>query len=185
MRQQALRASLLQTAIELIAREGFDAVTVTQIAEGAGTSRRTFFRYFDSKDDVVFDWLDQLGDFVLGQLLLDSRSTPAMQRLRDALIALGRHLDDDRKRAILMTRVVFDTPTLSRRWRAENSRWEGEAEQVLARGRTGDDNLELKVLVSAATATFFTTLRAWSESDHQKSIETWVRTGFKHLLESS
>ena len=183
-RQQQLRSKLIASGLDLISQHGFDAITVTQIAEAAGTSRRTFFRYFDSKDDIVFDWLDEQGDYVMGQLLLDARATPPMQRLRDSLIATGRHLDENRKHAILMTSAVFDTPSLSRRYRAENTRWEGEVVVVLKRARPGDKDLDLRVQVAAATATFFTALRAWSESDHSKPIEHWVRQSFRYLLSS-
>ncbi len=181
-RQQQLRSKLIACGLELIAQHGFDVITVTQIAEAAGTSRRTFFRYFDSKDDIVFDWLDEQGDYVMGQLLLDARATPPMQRLRDAMLALSRHLDENRKHAILMTSTVFDTPSLSGRYRAENTRWESEVVQVLKRGRPGDKDLDLRVQVAAASVTFFTALRAWAESNHDKPIEQWVRQAFRYLL---
>lgn len=47
------RQGLAVAAMELFARQGFHATTVEQITELAGVSPRTFFRYFDSKDDVL------------------------------------------------------------------------------------------------------------------------------------
>lgn len=41
-------------AFELFAERGFDATTVDDIAAAAGIGRRTFFRYFDSKNDIVW-----------------------------------------------------------------------------------------------------------------------------------
>ena len=48
------RTALRLAGLELFASDGFDSVTVDQIAERAGVSRRTFFRHFRNKDDVLF-----------------------------------------------------------------------------------------------------------------------------------
>ncbi|GAB2671826.1 TetR family transcriptional regulator [Saccharopolyspora gloriosae] len=50
-------------ALDLFAANGFEATTVDQIAEAAGVGRRTFFRYFRSKEDAVFgDHEERLAD---------------------------------------------------------------------------------------------------------------------------
>jgi AcrR family transcriptional regulator len=48
------RAEIVDIAIELFVRDGFDATTVEAIAAAAGCSPRTFYRYFGSKEDVMF-----------------------------------------------------------------------------------------------------------------------------------
>ena len=51
------RAELEAVCLDLFVRHGFDAVSVDDIADAAGIGRRTFFRYFPSKNDAVW------GDF--------------------------------------------------------------------------------------------------------------------------
>lgn len=49
------RTRLQQAALDLFARDGFEAVTAAQIAERAGVTERTFFRHFPDKREVLFD----------------------------------------------------------------------------------------------------------------------------------
>jgi mycofactocin system transcriptional regulator len=75
------REELERVAMRLFSEHGFDATTVDDIAVAAGIGRRTFFRYFGSKNDVVW------GRFAEG--LVDFRATleatPADVPLDDAL----------------------------------------------------------------------------------------------------
>ena len=49
-----VREALIDAALELFARDGFDATHADRVAERAGVSPRTFFRYFPTKESVVF-----------------------------------------------------------------------------------------------------------------------------------
>lgn len=62
------RVHVVAQAIRLFSENGYDATTVEQIASAAGVSRRTFFRQFRSKEDVIFadheSLLEQAGDYL-------------------------------------------------------------------------------------------------------------------------
>ena len=82
-RRVTSRAELEQVAFGLFERRGFDATTVDDIAAAAGIGRRTFFRYFRSKNDVPW------GDFdaELARMRLRLAATPPAEPLADALRA--------------------------------------------------------------------------------------------------
>lgn len=66
-KQQLVQETIWDAAIEVFAQKGFDATTVEEIAEAAGVSRRSFFRYFASKDHLLGG-----GIIYFGQTLCDS-----------------------------------------------------------------------------------------------------------------
>lgn len=59
---------LMSAAIELFDEEGYEATTVAQIAERAGLTKRTFFRYFSDKREVLFSGSQDLQRLWLGGL---------------------------------------------------------------------------------------------------------------------
>jgi TetR/AcrR family transcriptional regulator, regulator of mycofactocin system len=75
------RTRIEQVALDLFARRGFEQVTADEIAEAAGISRRTFFRYFATKADAVW------GDFAAHVERLD-RLLATMRPDRPVLAAI-------------------------------------------------------------------------------------------------
>jgi mycofactocin system transcriptional regulator len=84
------RARLEQVALELFAAEGFERVTADEIAEAAGVSRRTFFRYFPTKADAVW------GDFSGHVARLEGRlaATPPEQSVLASICAAYLEVND-------------------------------------------------------------------------------------------
>ena len=60
-KRQLVRDELTEAALKLLAFQGFEETTIDQMAAAAGVSRRTFFRYFQSKEDVIIEFLSDLG----------------------------------------------------------------------------------------------------------------------------
>ncbi|MEU4654866.1 mycofactocin system transcriptional regulator [Streptomyces sp. NPDC023723] len=84
------RAELERIGFELFDGRGFEAVTVDDIAAAAGIGRRTFFRYFSSKNDLVWgDFEVQLG-WLRKLLAAVPAETPVMTALRTAIVEFNR-----------------------------------------------------------------------------------------------
>ena len=78
-------------AIGLLARQGFDATSVEELAEAAGMSRSTFFRKFGSMEDVVFADHERILAQVTGRLA-ESRQDPLAAVEDAALLVFEHHL---------------------------------------------------------------------------------------------
>ncbi|MET9387108.1 mycofactocin system transcriptional regulator [Streptomyces sp. NPDC002928] len=84
------RADLERLGFELFARQGFDATTVDDIAGAAGIGRRTFFRYFASKNDLVWGDFEQQLDGFRKLLSASDPDVPMMTALREAVVEFNR-----------------------------------------------------------------------------------------------
>src|SRR5687767_6815234 len=84
-KRQLVAGELRDAALMLLATKGFDAVTVDDIVAVAGVSRRTFFRYFASKEDVVVRFIADMGAGVVAELAARPRDEPPSTALRHAV----------------------------------------------------------------------------------------------------
>src|ERR1041385_5211055 len=90
-------ADLEEAALALFTEKGFDGVTIDDIAAAADVSRRTFFRYFASKEDVILsDHPRRLDEPQAG---LDRRpvAEPALTALRHAILSLVSTYEENRE----------------------------------------------------------------------------------------
>jgi mycofactocin system transcriptional regulator len=101
-----------RAALELFARQGYDETTVDEIAAAVGVSRRTFFRYYESKPDVVWGEFDAELTRLSERLAEAPDDQPMLDVLRGAVMATNRfgagELDELRIRIGLISTV----PTL-------------------------------------------------------------------------
>lgn len=100
---------LEKVAFELFARKSFEATTVDEIATAAGIGRRTFFRYFESKNDIVWGRFTEHLDLMRDRFRRCPPDQPLMDALRAVVIDFNRIDPDEapwhRRRMELILRV--------------------------------------------------------------------------------
>jgi AcrR family transcriptional regulator len=152
-RRKALTAAELEAAAyRLFGERGFDNVTVDDIAAEADVSRRTFFRYFASKEDVLladhFVQLARLRD------AMDARppNEPIVTALRNALLSLADDFEERKEMIITRGRIMRDTPSLQARSLVHQRLWEDAMQEMVADRLGVDPVKDLRPgVVSAAT----------------------------------
>jgi AcrR family transcriptional regulator len=152
-RRKRLTATELEAAAyRLFGERGFDAVTVDDIAAEADVSRRTFFRYFASKEDVLladhFVQLARLREAIAAR----PPDEPIVTALRNALLSLTGDFDDRKEMIILRGRLMRDTPSLQARSLVHQKLWEDAMQEMVAARLGVDPVADLRPgLVSATT----------------------------------
>jgi mycofactocin system transcriptional regulator len=140
-RRVTSRAELEQIAFSLFATRGFDATTVDDIATAAGIGRRTFFRYFPSKNDIPWGAFEQELDRMRTRLKACPPEMPLMDAIRLALIDFNQvapaQVPLHRRRMELILRV----PTLFAHSTLRFTAWRAVVADFVAErtGRRPDD----------------------------------------------
>jgi AcrR family transcriptional regulator len=185
--REAIRAELARLALDLFLRDGFDSVTVNDLAAAGGVSRSTFLRYFASKEEAVLGVVDAQAELVAGTLAARPADEDAWTALRHALV--DTNLDpyrQDRNRALAMTRLIMHTPALSARLLEKQNSWRPTLAKALAERRKAKATPSLRdaALAAAALACLDVALRSWSASDGRRSLVELVDETFDTLTTS-
>lgn len=157
---------LTAVALELFSHNGFDATTVNDIAAAAGVSRRTIFRYYSSKNDLVWgDFSAQLERFRV-HLRSGPADRPLMTTVRRSIVAFNDYgpaaLPELRTRMRLITTV----PTLQAHATMRYAEWcSVVAEYVGERLGVPADDLIPATLAQAALGASIATFRVWVDRD--------------------
>jgi AcrR family transcriptional regulator len=138
MRERTRRlaqAELTVIAQDLFVEQGYEETTVEQIAAAAGMSKRTFFRYFASKDDLVIGKYDMFGDRMAVALRSRPRDEPVWESMRRLFDLTTVYVEDgvERARNEAMERIVQSTPSLNARYLEKLSRMQGLLVDEIAR----------------------------------------------------
>jgi AcrR family transcriptional regulator len=137
-KRQLVKDEIARGAWELFDREGYEATTVEEIAGRAGISRRTFFRYYSSKEDVVVGTSDALAEAFLAAFRGRPAAEPPLTTIHRALrpVVVDRVKDADQGRAIM--RLLRESATLRRAMMERHARMEERLAALLA-ARLGAD----------------------------------------------
>jgi AcrR family transcriptional regulator len=112
-KQELVRGEIFNAAWRLFGAHGYEATTVADIAAAAGVSRRTFLRYFSSKEDVLVETTDDLAEAMLAAMAERPSTEPPLVAIERALVpVLEGRLQTERTQTII--RLLRESRTLRR-----------------------------------------------------------------------
>jgi AcrR family transcriptional regulator len=113
--QPDARARLQEAALALYGERGYDETTVAEIAERAGLTKRTFFRYFADKREVLFWGSELLEQQMVAAIEAAPAPASALGLIGAALDAAGVRFEEVREFAGLRHRIIASSPELRER----------------------------------------------------------------------
>ena len=141
------RAELEQIALELFAERGFEATTVDDIAAAAGISRRTFFRYYPSKNDVVWGDFEVLLAAMEEWLAQTELDVPVLEALTDAVVRFNSLPPEAVPAHRQRMSLILHVPALQAHSNLRYADWRAVVARFVASRAGGEEGAALPQLV--------------------------------------
>ncbi|MFI6265077.1 TetR/AcrR family transcriptional regulator [Micromonospora sp. NPDC051006] len=176
--QRAIQAH----AVRLFTERGYDATTVTDVAEAAGVSPMTVYRHFPTKEDLVL--IDQHGRLVAERIAATPTTQPLVRRIGSALIDSAATLtggrDGDAPTAngqflLARLRLMISTPALRAKHLDNHYALQQAIVAALADDATDPDApFHAQAAASACLAAMHTALVRWAEEDGRSELSDLI-----------
>jgi AcrR family transcriptional regulator len=141
---------LIEVAMALFLERGFEATTLDDIAADADISRRSFFHYFASKEEVIFAWHEETTAALVAAVAARPADETMLTAAENAITAIARQLDSDE--ALAIARLKQDNPALQARDQLKYEQLERALAEALARrGGRKSDALHARLVAMIAT----------------------------------
>lgn len=166
--RRAAYEEITSVAMGLFLEQGFEQTTIDQIASSAGISRRSFFRYFGTKEDIVLGDLASQGELVTAALERIPPTVGPWEALREALRAVDA-LTIDPEVTLKIARMMYQTSSLRSRSIEKHLHWQALLVPDIRRrlGIAEDDvtNPAPAAIVASAIACLDAAGEVWVEGD--------------------
>jgi AcrR family transcriptional regulator len=162
---------LTSAALDLYLERGYDHVTVADIAERAGLTRRSYFRYFPDKREVLFAGSERLPAALREAVLAADPAAPPLAAVLDACDRFGSQITEilghdhvARRRA-----VIDSSAELQERERTKSAAVTAALDGALR--ERGTDPTTAALVAQVASVAIGLAFRRWSESDDASFTE--------------
>ena len=186
-KKRAVRKALEEAAFRMFDERGFAETTIDQIADEADVSRSTFFRYFGSKEAVLFGSY-AANEEILARLLLERpRGEAPLVAFEEALVdfvavpGVAREPVDAKRFA----RILEATPALKARSTELTHNWRIRVSQTLARREGKPTPGAMHLLVAAVGLAVMERLRdEYIDPSFSGDLEALIRNQFSLLRQA-
>lgn len=167
LKKERTKEALEKAALRLFQERGYAKTSVAEIAAEAEVSRRTFFRYFRSKEGVVFANAEENGRRLQEAIELEPKGLHPLEAFGNAVVRLTRADMDESRAAEVLARQRLFVENLELRSRlSEIARvWARYLADALAKRDGRDVPNDTDLLFSAIGVTIIqTVMHQWTES---------------------
>lgn len=164
------REEIAGAALQLFAQRGFADVTVDEIVTAAGVSRRTFFRYFETKEDALLSDYPEL-NVRLADSLRNGHAEDLMAAIRASLHRLADWYVERSEAVLARSRLIHDALAVAARNLEFFSQWE-KAIAITAAQSMGVDpgTLVPRTIAAAVVGSFRAALSQWVRSSCREDL---------------
>ncbi|KPX51072.1 TetR family transcriptional regulator [Pseudomonas amygdali pv. hibisci] len=183
--KQNTRAELSNFGLGLFLKQGFANTTIEQIVEPLGIARRTFFRYFKSKEELVFTWHEDKTVELVQELKARPAKESPLDTVCETLATTLKRYDANREMAFALVRLLKETPALL----AKECEKRMDRELALAaalverEGKRTLSPLKARIIVGAVTTAWTAALDEWYEGGGKADLRPIMAKAFSMVRE--
>ena len=170
---------LREAALALYLEHGFEQTMVADIAERAGVTARTFFRYFADKREVLFDGAAELAEKSLAALEAAPATASTLELVAAALHATGDVIGRDRELARKRHAVIMANADLRERELIKLAHMSAALADGLRRRGIGDT--EASLAAEAGSAVYRVAFQRWVDAADDLDLHDAIRQSFAQL----
>ncbi len=169
-----------RAALAMMEQDGFDGVTVEQVAAAVDVAPASLYRWFGTKERLVL-W-DDYDPGLFAAVVDRLASAPPLVALREALAAELARIDDHAL-VLRRTRLVHREPALLVATAGDLRDLRLALAGLFARAGVGDDH-HCDTLAAAAVGVLGVAVDHWQRHDGTPPLADWIRVGFARLEET-
>jgi AcrR family transcriptional regulator len=173
------RGRLEQAAMELYGERGFEQTTVAEIAERAGLTERTFFRYFADKREVLFSGAGALQDLMVGAVAGAPEPATPIEAVAAAVEAAGVLLGERGEFAHQRQAIIAANPELQERELIKLASLAAALAEALRGRGVGEPAASLTAEIGVAV--FRTAFERWHDEANRRDLTQLIRDSFDEL----
>ncbi|NNU46860.1 TetR family transcriptional regulator [Rhizobium sp. WYCCWR 11279] len=180
-KRRQTRERIEQAAMTLFLQRGFDATTIEDITEAADVSKRSFFDYFPSKEEVVFAWQDAFADRLMAAIAARPADESSVTAVEAAITATVIAAVDEP--GLALGDLIHRTPALKARDQLKYAKLEQKLAEALLL-RKGGDPLErprMRVLAATVIGALRVGAELWRQRPPSASPQDFAREIFTDL----
>ncbi len=178
-KRRQTRERLTRAAMALFLERGFEATTLDDIAAAADVSRRSFFHYFESKEDVVFAWHEESTAALIAAVAARPAGETMLTAAENAISAMVRQLEPGE--ALAMARLKRDNPALQARDQVKYEKLERALAEALAKRGPKSEKLQARLVAMIATGAMRIGGELWAAEGARERPEALAKRLFAAL----
>jgi AcrR family transcriptional regulator len=170
---------IADAAMKLFLERGYDETTLDEIADAAGISRRTFFYYFASKDDILLTWNNAgaVPETLKGALIREASTSTPLEAASRCLIEMASQFESPESRAI--DALLRSSDALRSRKDAVFVSLEADlAATLMAAWPDEDQRAALRTVAMIAMGVLRLAREDWLAGDNERPLAEYLRYGF-------
>ncbi|MDQ8700873.1 TetR family transcriptional regulator [Hyphomicrobium sp. LHD-15] len=171
---------ITDTGLKLFLSQGYEETTLDAIAEASGISRRTFFYYFKSKEEILLAWQSGTGAAIAAAIQEQTADKAPIDAVLDAILSLASQFDANELVAI--ERLLRSTEELRASKHAKYVQQEGAVfEALCAKWPQARRRDSLRLIAMASMGALRLAVDRWVEEGTKRPLAKHLRETFESL----